>query len=98
MEKPESSCCKKMGLKKKKDCCEHKQFFSKLNIEGFTAKQLVLKSFEKDVVPKFFSSYVSVFNQQIFEAYYSGIPPPDNLHTIKYLLRPTSVGLQIFRC
>jgi hypothetical protein len=97
MEKPVASCCAKKGIKKK-DCCEHKQFFSKLSYDGFTAKQLEVNSIEKEIKLHFLANNFLHFNQQIFETYYSGIPPPDNLYTIKYLLRPTSVELQVFRC
>jgi len=98
-EKPTSSCCKKSGTKEKKGCCEHKEFYSKLNIEGFTAKQFqLIKLLEQEVNFKYLSFDFSYFSTQIFKDHYSGIPPPDNLHTIKYLLRPTSSGLQVFRC
>jgi hypothetical protein len=97
IEKPQSSCCSKK-MEKKNNCCEHKQLFSKLNIEGFIAKQLHLKSIQKEITSDQSYFYTDYFNQQITHYTYSGIPPPDNLHTIKHLLRPTPVGLQIFRC
>lgn len=97
MEKQVSSCCAKKVINKN-GCCEHKQFFKKLPVEGFTAKKIELKPYEKLVLKDFWvNSYL--FNHQInFDRYISGIPPPDNLYTIKYLLRPTPVELQIFRC
>ncbi|MFN8284150.1 MAG: hypothetical protein U0U67_13100 [Chitinophagales bacterium] len=97
MEKQVSSCCAKKIINKN-DCCEHKQFFKKLPIEGFTANQIELKPFEKLVLNDYWiNSYA--FNHQInYDRYITGIPPPDNLYVIKYLLRPTPVELQIFRC
>lgn len=97
MEKPITSCCSNK-VDNKKGCCEHKQFFKKLPIEGFTANQIELKPFEKLVLNDYWiNSYA--FNHQInYDRYITGIPPPDNLYTIQYLLRPTPVELQIFRC
>lgn len=97
MEKPQSSCCSKK-MEEKNNCCEHKQFFSKLNIEGFIAKQLQIKSIQKEITSNQSYFYTDFFNQQITDFIFTCIPPPDNLHIIKYLLRPTPVGLQIFRC
>ncbi|HUM51015.1 MAG TPA: hypothetical protein PK431_04335 [Chitinophagales bacterium] len=97
MEKPIASCCAKKGIKKK-DCCEHKQFFSKLSYDGFTAKQQEVKSIAKEICLHFLANNFLHLNQQIFERYYSGIPPPDNLFSIKYLLKPSPIKLQIFRC
>jgi hypothetical protein len=97
MEKQVASCCPEKTVKKK-DCCEHKQFFKKLPIESFTANQIELKPFQKLILNDYWVSSYS-FNHQInYYRYITGIPPPDNLYTIKYLLRPTPVELQIFRC
>jgi hypothetical protein len=91
------SCCANKVIPAK-GCCEHKQFFKKLPIEGFTANQIELKPFEKLVLNDYWINSYS-FNHQInYDRYITGIPPPDNLYTIKYLLRPTPVELQIFRC
>ena len=98
MEKPIAPCCAKLGLTKKKGCCEHKQFFSKLSIEGFTAKQLQLKPIEKQVCLNLLSFNLIHFNKQLFENYYSGLPPPDNIYQIKSLLQPSPIDLQTFRC
>ncbi len=97
MEKQVSSCCANK-VTPKKGCCEHKQFFKKLSIEGFTAMQIVLKPMEKLGLNDFWVNTYSFIHNINFDRYISGIPPPDNLNTIKYLLRPTPVGLQIFRC
>ena len=97
-EKPQSPCCKKSGLKKKADCCSHKQIFSKLSVEGFIAKQLFIKPLEKQNSSYFFSVNLFSFNQHAFEDYYSGLSPPDNLFQIKSILQPSSIKLQIFRC
>jgi hypothetical protein len=97
MEKQLASCCPEKVVKKK-GCCENKQFFKKLPVEGFTVAQLVLKPFNKAVCDDFLINSF-VYNHQVnFDRYITGIPPPDNLYTIKYLLRPTPVELQIFRC
>lgn len=98
MEKPTSTCCKNKTEKKNK-CCDHKQFFKKLPIEGFTATQIDLKPFEKIVLKNYWINTFTYNNyQNNYERFISGIPPPDNLHTIKYLLRPTPIELQIIRC
>lgn len=97
MEKQVATCCPEKAVKKK-DCCEHKQFFKKLPIEGYTSTQIELKPFEKLIVNDYWV-ISSVFSYQFnYDRYITGIPPPDNLYTIKYLLRPTPVELQIFRC
>ena len=97
MEKQVASCCAKK-IVAKNGCCEHKQFFKKLPIEGFIANQIELKPYEKLVSNDFWINSFS-FNHQInYDRYITGIPPPDNLYTIKYLLRPTPVELQVFRC
>ena len=97
MEKQVASCCPEKVVKKK-GCCENKQFFKKLPIEGFTSTQIELKPFEKLIVNDYWINS-SVFSYQFnYDRYITGIPPPDNLYTIKYLLRPTPVELQIFRC
>ena len=97
MEKQVVSCCSKK-IVAKNNCCEHKQFFKKLPIEGFTAKLLQLKSLEKSVLSNFLLNNFLSNCQTNFDKYITGIPPPDNLYTIKYILRPTPVELQIFRC
>ena len=74
------------------------QLLSKLNIEGFTAKQFKLKKVDKKLFLKSFVIFNEDYSQQVFENHYSGIPPPDNLFTIKYTLRPTPIVLQVFRC
>lgn len=99
MEKPVPSCCaKKAALIKKKNCCDHKQFFSKLSVEGFVAKQLHLKPIEKQTGLNFLAPYFYHYNKQLFESHYSGLPPPDNVFQIQSLLQPTPVELQTFRC
>jgi hypothetical protein len=97
MEKQVTECCKKK-VTPEKDCCEHKQFFKKLPIEGFTASQLVIKPLHKLVVNDYWIISNPFNHQIVYDRYITGIPPPDNLYTIKYLLRPTPVKLQIFRC
>ncbi|HUM50772.1 MAG TPA: hypothetical protein PK431_03115 [Chitinophagales bacterium] len=97
MEKPVTSCCPNKTENKNK-CCEHKQFFKKLPIEGFTANQIALKPFEKLVLNDYWINSYSFNHQIYYDRYIAGIPPPDNLYIIKYLLRPTPVELQIFRC
>ena len=97
MERKIASCCAKK-IETKKGCCQHKQFFKKLPIEGFTAKQTSLKSSEKIVLKDFLMNSYLLKNKINFDRSITGIPPPYSLYTIKYLLRPTSVELQIFRC
>lgn len=97
-EKPVSSCCEKMGIKKTKGCCEHKGIYSKLNIEGFTEKILQLKTINDITLYTIYTPLSFVYNHQVYNALYLGVPPPDNLFIIQNLLRPTPVGLQTFRC
>lgn len=97
-EAPLSPCCEKVGLKKKKNCCTHTQIFSKLSVEGFTAKQLQIKPIEKQNDPNFITNNFSIFNRQIFENHYSGLSPPHNIFQIKSILQPSLQELQIFRC
>ncbi len=100
-EKEAVSCCKKeqkLPAQKAKDCCEEKQFFSKLNIEGFTAKQLLLKSLMLFEMPVTWLHTFGTVLQLNFENYYSGLSPPDNLHIILSCLQPDTTSLQVFRC
>ena len=97
MEKKVSSCCKEKK-ETKNNCCQHKQFFKKLPIEGFTANQIELKPIGKLVLNDLWVNAHSFDYKINFDRCISGIPPPDNLYTIKYLLRPTPIELQIFRC
>jgi hypothetical protein len=97
MEQAAHSCCAKPAVKKKR-CCEHKQFFSKLNYDGFTAKQLKVKAAE-DIHQKYFGGHAPLLgNTVVLENYYCGLPPPDNLHWIAYQLHPSAILLQVFRC
>ena len=98
MEKPVSPCCAKMGIKKNKGCCEHKQFFSKLSIEGFTAKHLQLRPPGSEANNHLFSNDFTSWNKITLEHHFSGLPPPDNVFKIKTLLQPSPVELQNFRC
>ena len=97
MEKNVSSCCKK-NQKPKNNCCQHKQHFKKLPVEGFTANQIQIKPLEKVILKDVFFNTSSFHLNIISERFISGIPPPDNLFLIKFLLCPTPVGLQTFRC
>lgn len=97
-EKPTKSCCEEKSEKKQKDCCEHKEIFSKLNIEGFTEKIFKLKTTEIEIFTAFFTPFSTPINQQILDKFYVGVPPPNNIYTIQYLLRPTPVALNVFRC
>jgi hypothetical protein len=97
MEQQASSCCSKRTVAKN-SCCEHKQIFKKLPIEGFITNQIELKHLKK-LVPVDFSIHVYSYNlKPNYDTYISGIPLPDNLFTIKYTLRPTPIVLQVFRC
>lgn len=99
MEKPIPPCCaKKVPLTKpKKGCCEHKEFFSKLNVEGFTAKQVQLKPLEKLFTAHFILHPSSLFGSHT-DLLSFRLPPPDNLYRIKARLQPSPVSLQVFRC
>lgn len=99
MDKPVASCCaKNVSPSTKKDCCAHKQFFSKLSIEGFTAKQLILKPSEKQTTIPFGTIHAYAINFRLTERYYSGLAPPDNYYTIQTCLQPARSQLQVFRC
>lgn len=97
MEQQASSCCSKKTVTKN-SCCEHKQIFKKLPIEGFTAKQLKVKTTQNELNASYYNLNFYLNQLQIIDKYYNGIPLPDNLITIKSLLRPRLVVLQIFRC
>lgn len=97
MEKVSTPCCgSKKTIASTKPCCQHKQIFSKLNYDGFAAKEFQIKEV-KAVDVHFlindYTAFISIFPTGT----YSGLSPPDNPH-IKYLLRPTLQGLQIYRC
>lgn len=98
MEKPVAPCCAKKGIVKKKNCCKHKEFFSKLSIDGFTAKLVELKKVKKELSLKNISAYSFNLLSRYRNNYFSGLSPPDNLYHIKALLQPTPSELQIFRC
>jgi len=99
MEKEVKPCCtEKPAIAKSKNCCDHKQFFSKLSVEGFTVKKMQLKPLEKQLSLNFFPAYFFHYNKRLFESYYSGLPPPDNNYRILSLKQPSSVALQTFRC
>ncbi|MCC6582577.1 MAG: hypothetical protein IT271_02645 [Chitinophagales bacterium] len=99
MEKEVKPCCtEKPAIAKSKNCCDHKQFFSKLSVEGFTVKKMQVKPLEKQLSLNLFPAYFFHYNKRLFESYYSGLPAPDNFFQIQSLLQPTPVELQIFRC
>ncbi|MFN8237226.1 MAG: hypothetical protein U0T77_03570 [Chitinophagales bacterium] len=98
MEKTAASCCNKKPAPKKKDCCEHKEFFSKLNAEGFLSKLMVIKPVEK-IQDNFFCYTHSAFTPNAYNFYYSsGLSPPEYYLQIKSLLLPERSELQVFRC
>lgn len=94
-----TSCCNKPAIEESSNCCSHSQFFSKLSIEGFTAKQLKINSVEDFLIPFFNALAINILPSYIAQLHI-GLPPPDNLYTtiIKSHLAPSSVKLQVFRC
>lgn len=98
MEEPSAACCKKIGLKKKDDCCEHKFLFAKLKTEFTFEKNITEQHTEYLVINHGIAFLNSIPNKIILERYYSGLSPPDNFFFIKFFLRPTPVELQTFRC
>ncbi|MDB5226306.1 MAG: hypothetical protein JWN78_499 [Bacteroidota bacterium] len=97
MEAPVAPCCAKMGIKKK-DCCDHKQFFSKLSIEGFISNRIQLKTPEASFPLYTTLNDLSNWNNIHRGAQCSGLPPPGYHYKIKSLLQPSPSDLQIFRC
>ena len=97
MEKQASSCCANKVVTNKKGCCEHRQYFSKLNIEGFTACQIHLTPY-KIVTHYFYFNDFTCLTKYDLEHHFSGLPPPDNLYKIKALLQPSFSDLQIYLC
>ncbi|HQV78399.1 MAG TPA: hypothetical protein PLJ42_08950 [Chitinophagales bacterium] len=99
---PISSCCSKLAEKKeKKDCCSHKQLFSKLQVEGFIAKQIQLKSnVDNDIFMNFHTYYPTHLISIVTSTYFSGLPPPDNLYfySIQSSLQPVLSAIQVYRC
>ena len=99
MEAPVAPCCakKNQDLKKKK-CCEHKQFYSKLQVDGFTAKPLVLKPNISPIFQLYGNVNTYTINPVLTEQYYSGLAPPVNHFLIQFNLQPTQQELQIYLC
>ena len=97
MEKPVEPCCAKMGIKKK-DCCDHKQFFSKLSIEGFISGRIHLKAPEATSHFFAFLNDLSNTNNIYYGTQFSGLPPPGYHYNIKSHLQPSPSELQNFRC
>ncbi|HNE51286.1 MAG TPA: hypothetical protein PKM51_01995 [Chitinophagales bacterium] len=99
MEKPAASCCAKTNQPtNKNNCCNHKQYFSKLNVEGFIANQVVLK--QPTAFQYFSHGYLSAYIPGTVHVttFYSGLAPPSNAAYIQSLLQPSAVKLQVFRC
>ncbi len=97
-DKPLAACCAKMGIQKKKGCCENKQFFNKLSIEGFTAEKTKLVTPKAEVNNYFINSSTYKTSTITFESHYSGLPPPDNLFEIQFYLKPSPERLQVVLC
>ncbi len=98
MEKTVPPCCAKLCLPKKKDCCDHKQFFSKLSIEGFISNRIQLKAPEASSHFIAFLNELANRNNTNYGLQISGLPPPGYLYNIKTLLQPSPSELQNFRC
>ncbi len=99
MEKPTASCCAKPAKQPNKNgCCKHKQYFSKLNVEGFTASQLELKHKLYHSYISYIALLISNINVALANSFYSGLAPPNNTAIIQSLLQPSSIKLQVFRC
>lgn len=97
MEKVATACCGSKNINtNSKPCCQHKQVFSKLNYDGFTAKEFQIKPF-KLAETHFFMNDYTAFISIVPPTLYSGLSPPSQPH-IKSLLRPTLAGLQVYRC
>jgi hypothetical protein len=99
MEKTTTSCCAKpTNQTNKNDCCNHKQYFSKLNVEGFTANPVVLKHNLFHSCISYISLPIYNINVALAASFYSGLAPPNNIAVIQSLLQPSSIKLQVFRC
>lgn len=98
MEKNVGSCCKKIQETKKKNCCEHKQFYSKLSYDGLLSKVMDIKPLIKLLNEScFFTHNVPSFSTTLISSA-SGLSPPDYIREIKPLLLPTQADLQVYRC
>ena len=98
MENPAASCCNEKPVASKKNCCEHKQFFNKLTVEGFLSKSMVLKPTEK-IQDNFFCFSNNTFTPNAYTFYYSsGLSPPGDFLQLRPLLLPERSELQVFRC
>lgn len=97
-----SSCCNKKMDVKKDACCSSKAIFTKLKIEGFTAKQIFLKS----TIESLFHHFSDFLNSNLISQYahqlITGLSPPNKLdfalQKIKAKLLATNSKLQVFRC
>ena len=97
METPAASCCAKASTTKK-NCCNHKQHFGKLNVEGFTANKVVLKHILHTYIFTYTTLPTYTVNIAITSSFYSGLTPPNNTAIIQSHLQPSSIKLQLFRC
>ena len=84
--------------KESNGCCQHKHYFSKLSVEGFTAKLIQLKPIEKSLTTYYYTYNFTNVSRSIMENHFSGMPPPDNLYKIKALLQPSLQELQVYLC
>lgn len=98
--KADECCASKKHYEVKENCCTEKYFFSKLNVEGFTAKATIIKNID---VEKYFKTLID-FHAASLSIYkikqYIGLPPPDNVYIfeIKSSLKPTLSKLQTMLC
>jgi hypothetical protein len=98
MESPAASCCTKKKETRKKGCCEHKEFFSKLAYDGLLTKAIGIQPLIKLLNEYFFFIQNYTFFDSVTLYYASGLSPPEYIRNIKPLLLPTQADLQIFRC
>jgi len=98
MDKPLAPCCAQKIAPIKKNCCADKQFFSKLSVEGFTAKSFILKQVERYYVFACIVYPTHLIDKRLTEYYYCGLAPPGNMFTIQSFLQPKHSRLQIFLC
>lgn len=95
-------CCShnKKQNEVKENCCSEKYIYSKLNVEGFTAKAKAIKNIDLEKYLKTFIDINLVYFPIQKIKQYIGLPPPNYTYIfhVKSTLKPTLSKLQMMLC